>query len=66
MPSYVEEETKASRNISAQISIVCFPTCCLIAEYVELFETDPYEFVSRQVSFVVIYEVIAVETNTNL
>ena len=45
---------------------VCFPTCCLTAEYVELFETDPHEFVSRQVSFVVIYEVISVETNTNL
>lgn len=30
---------------------VCFPTCCLTPEYVELFETDPHEFISRQVSF---------------
>ena len=37
----------------------------MIAEYVELFVTDPHEFVSRQVSFVVFYEVIAIETNTN-
>ena len=61
-----KKKPRLSRNISAQISIVCFPTCWLIAEYVELYETDPHEFVSRQVSFVVIYEVIAVETNTNL
>lgn len=27
---------------------VCFPTCCMTDDYVELFESDPHEFVSRQ------------------